>query len=243
MEYKEILLIFTSILAFISVIGLLMIILMRIMVKNRLAENYNYEKNHALIEAQRSFYEKQIYELTKRLSLDSDRWLDLNQMLLSAQENINKTKNNKIMLNTFLKNCGITEEDLVIDQKLVFTIIPLNDSFSSLFKNIKTICSQNNLEVIKSDEQYIDGAILNHIVKLIVRSRFLIAVLDGRNANVYYELGIAHSLGKDVILLSAADEYIDMPFDIKSKDIAFYNSPKTLSLELNDRIKKMLIQT
>jgi hypothetical protein len=240
-NYKDISLIITVLALFISIIVLLMSFFMRIIDKNK-RENYDFEKKYALIESQRNFYENKIYELTKRLSMDNNRWVDLNQMLLSAQENIYKTKNNKIIINSFLKNCGIVEDDLIIDDKLIFTIIPLNKSFVSLYKNIKDICSQNNLDVVKSDEQYIDGDILNHIVKLIIKSRFIIAVLDGRNANVYYELGIAHTLGKDVILLASASEYVDMPFNIKSKDIAFYNSPKTLSIELNDRIKKMLVR-
>jgi len=244
MEFDNIILIVTIVLSFVIFIMFLLTFLIRIMEKNRQLEKYNHENNYALIESQRSFYERQIYEMTKRLSSDNERWIDLNQMLLTAQENIKKPKNdNSIFINSFLRNCGITEDDLDIDEKLVFTALPLNEMFFSLFEKIKNICSQNNLEVVKSDEQHISDTILNHIVKLIVKSRFIIAVLDGRNANVYYELGIAHTLGKNVILLSAAEEYIDMPFDIKSYDIAFYNSPKTLAFELNNRIKKMLIQT
>jgi len=227
-----------------TIISLIISLLFTKLTKFSQSKKYNYEEKYALIESQRNFYEKQIYELSKRLSsLNNERWLDLNKMLLLAQENKSKEINNKIIINNFLKNCGITEENLDIDSKLVFIIIPLNKVFSSLHKSIKKICSENNLEAIKSDEEYIEGDILNHIVKLIVKSRFIIAVLDGRNANVYYELGIAHALGKDVILLSSAEEYLDMPFNIKSNDIAFYNSTKTLSIELNDRIKKMLIRT
>ena len=43
-------------------------------------------------------------------------------------------------------------------------------------------------------------------------ARIVIADITGRNANVFYELGMAHAFGKDVILLSQNEEYI--PFDL-----------------------------
>jgi len=45
------------------------------------------------------------------------------------------------------------------------------------------------------------------------RARLIIADLTGRNPNVFYELGIAHTLGKPVIMLTQSMDYV--PFDLR----------------------------
>lgn len=44
------------------------------------------------------------------------------------------------------------------------------------------------------------------------QARIVIADITGRNANVFYELGLAHTVGKDVLLLTQAVS--DIPFDL-----------------------------
>lgn len=54
---------------------------------------------------------------------------------------------------------------------------------------------------------------MNDIWKSICEARFLIADLTGRNANVFYELGIAHTVGKEAILIRQQEE-ARIPADI-----------------------------
>ena len=46
------------------------------------------------------------------------------------------------------------------------------------------------------------------------KARFIIADCTGRNPNVFYELGIAHTIGKKVFL--CAQKRKDFPFDISA---------------------------
>jgi hypothetical protein len=55
--------------------------------------------------------------------------------------------------------------------------------------------------------------IIDDILSLIWRARVVIADLSGKNPNVFYEAGIAHTLGRDVIL--AAQSMDDVPFDLR----------------------------
>lgn len=48
----------------------------------------------------------------------------------------------------------------------------------------------------------------------------IVADLTGRNANVFYETGIAHTLGKEVILLTQDRD--EKPFDISHLRYIFY---------------------
>ena len=56
--------------------------------------------------------------------------------------------------------------------------------------------------------------ITTDIWEKVSRSRLLIADLTGQNANVFYELGLAHAISKDVILLTQSMEFV--PFDLKT---------------------------
>ncbi|MEL7657806.1 MAG: hypothetical protein AAGU75_18080, partial [Bacillota bacterium] len=68
-------------------------------------------------------------------------------------------------------------------------------------------------------------------------ARIIIADLIHRNPNVFYETGIAHTLGKDVILIS--QEQGDIPFDLRHIRTIFYkNTPRGA-----EEFSKKLIQT
>jgi hypothetical protein len=49
---------------------------------------------------------------------------------------------------------------------------------------------------------------------------FLIADCTGRNPNVFYEIGIAHAIGKQTILISQTID--DVPFDLRHLRIVVY---------------------
>ena len=53
---------------------------------------------------------------------------------------------------------------------------------------------------------------IRDIWRAIGAAQFIIADVTGRNPNVFYELGIAHTLGKDVILIT--QDSGDIPFDL-----------------------------
>ena len=55
--------------------------------------------------------------------------------------------------------------------------------------------------------------IVEDIWKALLTSQYVVADVTGKNSNVYYELGIAHTLGKKVILLT--QEISDIPFDTR----------------------------
>jgi hypothetical protein len=55
--------------------------------------------------------------------------------------------------------------------------------------------------------------VIQDVISLIDRSAFVICDCTGRNPNVFYEIGIAHSLGKEVILITQNGD--DVPFDLR----------------------------
>lgn len=63
------------------------------------------------------------------------------------------------------------------------------------------------------DEQHFRESILQRIYNQIAKADVVVADMSGKNPNVFYEVGYAHALGKDVILLTQKAE--DIPFDLK----------------------------
>jgi hypothetical protein len=70
---------------------------------------------------------------------------------------------------------------------------------------------------------------------------FIIADLTGKNANVFYEVGICHALEKLVLLLAQSMD--DVPFDLRHRRVLLYRyTPKGckwLESSLRDHVKSI----
>jgi hypothetical protein len=73
------------------------------------------------------------------------------------------------------------------------------------------------LEAYRADLDYSPGAITPKFLSELLSARLVIADLTGRNPNVFYELGIAHSFARP--LISIADSTSSLPFDTKDERI------------------------
>ncbi len=69
-------------------------------------------------------------------------------------------------------------------------------------------------------------------------SRFIIANLTKKNPNVFYELGIAHAIGKEVILITQTME--DVPFDLKALRCIVYSFTPRGMKEMESTVRKTI---
>lgn len=126
---------------------------------------------------------------------------------------------------------------MTIPKKFVFVLMPFTEDFNDIYTyGIKQTCSELNVYCERVDEQIFSERILDRIYNQIAKSDIVIADMTGRNANVFYEVGYAHGIGKDVILLTQNAD--DIPFDLKHFPHIIYNGEiKTLSENLKTRIE------
>lgn len=93
----------------------------------------------------------------------------------------------------------------------------------------------------RADNLWLHTQIIQTIVSLISQSQMIIADCSKKNANVFYEAGIAHAIGKDVILIAQSID--DIPFDLRHHAIIqYYPTPDglaDLSIKLTARIKQV----
>ena len=95
-----------------------------------------------------------------------------------------------------------------------FVLMPFNEPWSDRIWNrhVRPMIKSTGLDPIRADDLY-GQEIMEDIWRSINEARVIVADITGRNPNVFYELGIAHTLGKDVVLLTQSTE--DIPFDLR----------------------------
>jgi hypothetical protein len=82
---------------------------------------------------------------------------------------------------------------------------------------VAPVVKQAGLEPYRADLDPSPGAITPKFIAELLSARLVIADLTGRNPNVFYELGIAHSFARP--LISIADSSSSIPFDAKDERI------------------------
>ncbi|HUT34866.1 MAG TPA: hypothetical protein VNE39_15360 [Planctomycetota bacterium] len=97
----------------------------------------------------------------------------------------------------------------------VFVMIPYRDTFRETYRTaIEPVLKANGLEPVVGENHVTPGPVDEQIVASIRDARFCVADLTGPNPNVVYEVALAHSLRKPVILLTR-DDLGDIPFDVR----------------------------
>ena len=130
-----------------------------------------------------------------------------------------------------------------------FVLMPFNKKFKEIYDEVyKKVCEANEFGCWRVDELSRPGSITQDIVEGIIDADIIIADLTTKNANVFYELGIAHTIGKKTIM--TAQQQANIPFDISNYRIIFYDqtiSGSKLLYEKLDRalkeLKKVIIET
>jgi len=96
----------------------------------------------------------------------------------------------------------------------VFVIMPFDDKMKPIFNDhIAKVCDNLKLSVTRADDLFAPTTIIDDIWSLIFNSKIIICDCTGKNPNVFYELGMAHTSGKEVIIITQNQK--DIPFDIK----------------------------
>lgn len=133
--------------------------------------------------------------------------------------------------------------DKTIQPGLCFVLMQFGGRFDQLYDSIiKPTVEAQGLTCLRADEIYTDKSIVSDIWDSIQRAEIIIADITGKNPNVLYELGLAHSLWRKTILIT--QNMSDVPFDLRQLRIITYSdkigAEKELSLELRVALSALL---
>ncbi len=104
-----------------------------------------------------------------------------------------------------------------------FILMPFSEPFNRYFSAvINPAVEAAGLQAIRADSLYGPTNVMQDIWDGIKKARVLIAELTTRNPNVMYELGIAHAMGKAVVLIT--QNINDVPFDLRTIRCIVYDT-------------------
>lgn len=117
-----------------------------------------------------------------------------------------------------------------------FIAMPLKSEFDKVYNSaIAAALIESGYNPIRPDKMMKPGNIMQQIIESIRKSSIFLADITGLNPNVMYELGMAHILGKPIVLISQTNEEgksrNKIPFDISTERILQYNKKSTSHLK------------
>ena len=103
-----------------------------------------------------------------------------------------------------------------------FVLLPLNEPFRTVYEQaVEPVARELGMSCGHAEGIFGPGRIMDDIISAITFAKVIVAELTGRNPNVFYELGIAHHQGKQVVLMSQAMQ--DVPFDVRDRRVVVYH--------------------
>lgn len=128
------------------------------------------------------------------------------------------------------------------DENLVSVMMPFKYEFNIVYSALQRASEEMGLTCVRADDIWEHDAIIQDVVNLIVKAKIVICDCSDKNPNVFYETGIAHSFGKEVILITQSAD--DIPFDLRHlrhiKYLPNNEGCNALSESVKSRIKTIL---
>lgn len=106
-----------------------------------------------------------------------------------------------------------------------FVLMPFKPEMKPIYDDhIKKVCERIGVSVTRADQIFSHRAVMEDVREAVVTARYIIADLTDNNPNVFYELGICHAIGKNVILITQNE---DVPFDVRHiRHIRYQYTPR-----------------
>jgi nucleoside 2-deoxyribosyltransferase len=134
------------------------------------------------------------------------------------------------------------------EKRRCFVVMPFGDQdLQVVYEDFvkPTLVDGCNLRCERGDDVFGSNVIMDDILKSISAADVILADLTRKNANVFYEVGICHALGKPVLLLTQSID--DVPFDLRHRRVLLYDySPRgckrlegTLRQNMNAVLKEL----
>jgi hypothetical protein len=120
---------------------------------------------------------------------------------------------------SILRTCVVANRrwgswDIWVDYPKVFVVMPFSEPWSRdvYSKMIRPAVKEAGLECVRGDTSLRVGDLTQNIWNEVLQAGVIVADVSALNANVFYELGLAHALGKEVFIFKRKDAKIPADF-------------------------------
>jgi hypothetical protein len=121
---------------------------------------------------------------------------------------------------------------------LVSVMMPFRTELAEVFQAISRACSDAGLRCRRADDIWEEDEVIQEIFSLIYHSTIVVCDFTGQNPNVFYEAGIAHTLGRPVVPITQNAQ--DIPFDIQHRRFLTYSNNADGHADLRNRLAARL---
>lgn len=133
----------------------------------------------------------------------------------------------------------VSNFSVATDTPKAFVVMPFRQPYDDLYEHvIKPVCDKLRIEALRADEMAGPGLILEDVIRQIREARLVIAEITEANANVFYEVGYAHAINKDTILI--AQKPGELPFDVSGFRTLFYENSISGKLKIEEGLRKFI---
>jgi hypothetical protein len=166
---------------------------------------------------------------------------DTNTTVRTKREFASKKVDHSMQDNAFIKIIPnyFSIPNKSIEFGKVSVMMPFSKEFQEIYETIKSSCESVNMQCYRADDIWNNSIIIQDIFELIFTSEIVIADFTTRNPNVFYEVGIAHTLGKHVIPI--VQNISDIPFDLHHHRVLVYHNNNEGREELKKGLTARLI--
>jgi hypothetical protein len=103
----------------------------------------------------------------------------------------------------------------------IFVLMPFNAKMAKFYTNhLKKIGDELGVIIRRADDIFAPRPFMEKVWDGICAAELIIADCTEKNPNVFYEIGLSHTVGKKVILITRSEK--DVPSDIKHYDYIPY---------------------
>lgn len=102
-----------------------------------------------------------------------------------------------------------------------FVLMPFGNWYDRYYEEIyKPAIKDAGFEPMRADDLFHTGSVMEQIWEQVNKAKVMLAELTGKNANVFYELGLSHARGKPVVFVAGIID--DVPFDLRHLRVITY---------------------
>lgn len=129
--------------------------------------------------------------------------------------------------------------DVQREPDLIAVMMPFSAEFNGVHEAINYACTAAKHRCVRADNRWDEPTIIQDIFNLIFKAHVVISDFSGKNPNVMYETGIAHTLGRTVIPITQNID--DVPFDLKHHRVLKYLSNEQGLIDLSEQLIAKLL--
>lgn len=154
-------------------------------------------------------------------------------LLKPTKEDIEK-KNRIVKVNPIFNGRNFLKVD-----NLCFVLMPFSEPYNSIYENIiKPTVEKEGFQCLKSNDIFSTTSVIEDIWTNMNKATLIIAEITENNPNVMYELGICHTIGKEVMMITQKPD--EIPFNFRHLRTYTYVNEIAKSEELKKNISSMI---